>query len=251
MKEQNIKVIIGEKQFNKQDMDGWKKKRLKKAYKTIHKKIDLNDTLLEMSMKLTNLKSQFSDNEIRTILKRKLIISRVMIKIACLFSAGKRRVARTTILAKGITAEKFSQELDSLMMVSTKENRKVNLSVYPEHYVLSPDKNDVLEVIETTGNAPIPMQFFITFNDETGLKEERDPQYTHQSVGVAKLNDGTIIGGVRHQFRNTLDGIECKLVVEFPALCPKTIVKSHQKHLAIEFTNWINWVIEKQKVTVE
>ncbi len=248
MKEGNIKVIINGKQFTKRDMYNWKKQRIKKAYKALHIKIPKNVTLSEMSRKLTELKVQKSDDEIRTILSKKLFFSRYVMKIAGILSGKRRRVARTTITAKGITADKFSHVLDSLMVEATEENRKVNLSVYPEHYVLTPDKNGVLEVIETTGNAPIPVQFFITFGDENGLTEPKNPQFTHQSAGVAKLKDGTIIGGVRHQFRNTSAGIECRLAVEFPALCPKMIVNAHQKHLAVEFTNWLVWIIKNCSV---
>lgn len=244
MKEQYIKVLIDGQPLDQQDMAIWMAKRLKKAYKIFHETMDLNDTLSDRRMKLTDIKAQYTDDEMRAILKRKLAVSRLMMKMACVFSAGKRRVARTTIFASGITAEKFSQQLNLLMTVATEENRKVNLSVYPEHYLLSPDQKGTLEVIETTGNAPLPTQFFIAFHDETGLVEKRNPQYTHQSAGIAKLNDGTIIGGVRHQFRNTQEGLEGQLAVEFPALCPKTIVRSHQKHLAIEFTNWIKWIME-------
>lgn len=247
MKENNIKVLINGKRFSQQDMNVWKKSRLKKAYRTLHIKIPQNVTLSEMNRRLTELKVRFSDDEIRRILRKKLFLSRYVMKIACILSGKKRRASRTTILAKGITADKFSQMLDSLMAEATNENRKVNLSVYPEHYVLTPDKNGVLEVIETTGNAPIPVQFFITFGDENGIIEPKNPQFKYQSAGVAKLKDGTVIGGVRHQFRNTSDGMECRLVVEFPVLCPKTIVKAHQKHLAVEFTNWLIWIIENQK----
>ncbi len=246
MKEENIKVLINGKQFTKRDMNVWKKSRLKKAYKALHIKIPRNVTLSEMSKKLTESKVQLSDDEIRMILRKKLLFSRYVMKIASKLSGKKRRVSRTTIMAKGITVEKFSQVLDSLMVEATTKNRKVNLSVYPEHYVLAPDECGVLEVIETTGNAPVPVQFFITFGDENGLTEPKNPKFTHQSAGVAKLEDGTIIGGVRHQFRNTSAGIECRLAVEFPALCPKTIVKAHQKHLAVEFTNWLIWIIKNQ-----
>ena len=53
------------------------------------------------------------------------------------------------------------------------------------------------------------------------------------------MKDGTVIGGVRHQFRNTDNGIECALCVEFPSKTPKSIVRAHQMHLAVEFSNWI------------
>lgn len=240
------KVLINGKQFTQRDMYIWKKKRVIKAYKDLHIKIPKNVALSEMSRKLTERKAQLSDDEIRTILRKKLFLSRYVMKIASILSGKRRRAARTTIVAKGITVEKFSQMLDSLMVDATMENRKVNLSVYPEHYVLTPNKNGTLEVIETTGNAPVPVQFFITFGDENGLTTPRNPKFTHQSAGVAKLEDGTIMGGVRHQFRNTPAGIECRLAVEFPVLCPKMIVDAHQKHLAVEFTNWLIWIIKNQ-----
>ncbi len=37
------------------------------------------------------------------------------------------------------------------------------------------------------------------------------------------MKDGTTIGGVRHQFKDTDTGIEVSLVVEFPALCPNSL----------------------------
>lgn len=89
-------------------------------------------------------------------------------------------------------------------------------------------------------------KLFITFNDETGLQTPRDNSFPYQSVGIAKLKDGTIIGSVRHQFRDTETGIEARTVVEFPAICPKTILREHQKHLASEWSGWIQWAIDHQ-----
>lgn len=131
------------------------------------------------------------------------------------------------------------------MMEDTAEHRRINLSVSPDHYVLVP-RGNTLEVIETMGNTPVPTQFFITFYDETGLQTPRDPSYPYQSVGIAKLKDGTVIGCVRHQFRDTATGIEAKTLVEFPAICPNIIVKEHQKHLASEWSGWIQWAIDHQ-----
>lgn len=121
-------------------------------------------------------------------------------------------------------------------------NNQVNLSACPDHYVLRPFGQNELEVIETTGNSPFPVRFFIVFGDETGLKTPRDKSYQYQSTGVARMKDGTTIGGVRHQFKNTDTGIEVSLVVEFPALCPNSLIKSHQMHLACEFSYWLQWI---------
>ena len=76
MKEKNIKVLINGKRFSQQDMNVWKKSRLKKAYRTLHIKIPQNVTLSEMNRRLTKIKVQFSDDEIRRILRKKLFLSR-------------------------------------------------------------------------------------------------------------------------------------------------------------------------------
>ena len=166
-------------------------------------------------------------------------------KIATILSGNKRRAAITTIFADGITAEKFNIIIDFLMLEDSPECRKINLAACPDHYVLRPF-GETLEVIETTGNIPVPTQFFITFNDERGLKEPRNLNYPYQSTGIAKLKDGTLVGGVRHQFRDTQSGIEVRTLVEFPNLCPKTVIKEHQKHLAAEWSYWIDWAIKNQ-----
>jgi hypothetical protein len=130
------------------------------------------------------------------------------------------------------------------MTSDTAANRRVNLSVCPDHYLLEP-RDDVLEVIETTGGAPFSAQFFLRFNDETGLKTPRDASYPHQSAGTARLADGTVIGGVRHQFRDEGSGALMRLMVEFPQLTLNSMIQEHQWHLACEFTSWVQEILRR------
>lgn len=155
-----------------------------------------------------------SYDEIIQILKLKLCISKWMMKIVSVLSGEKRCCAIITIYTDGITAEEFIAQLDKLMLESNREYQRVNLNACPDHYVLNP-QNGILKVIETTGNNSLPTQFFITFNDELGLREPRNLSYSEQSVGVARLKDGTIIGGVRHQFKNTQTGMKARLFYQF------------------------------------
>jgi hypothetical protein len=46
-------------------------------------------------------------------------------------------------------------------------------------------------------------------------------------------------GAIRHQFRDHGDGFSARLTIEFPALTPGRIVRTHRWHLACEFSNWI------------
>lgn len=240
-----MKIVIDGKEFTKDEMHCWKRKRVSKVLRNLKKTLPMTEDTEALCDELTLLKLQMSYEEIISPMKSKLVLGQMGMKFAAVLSGNKRRAAVTTIFAEGITAEKFSTIIDSLMLEDTQEHRKVNLAACPDHYVLRPCK-ETLEVIETTGNTPVPTQFFITFNDETGLKEPRNLNYPYQSTGIAKLKDGTIVGGVRHQFRDTQTGIEVRTLVEFPKLCPKVIIKEHQKHLAVEWSNWIAWAKKHQ-----
>lgn len=236
-----MKILIDKKEFTIEELEEWKKKRVKKVLRNLKSNIDISE---DIEQKLLNIKLEKSYTDMIKILKPKLFIGKIGMKLAVLLSFGKRRNALTIIYADGVDVSSFSKKIDKLMLEENEEYKKVNLAACPDHYVLNPH-DGILEVIETTGCSPVPTQFFITFDDETGLREPRDLSYEYQSVGVAKLKDGTVIGGVRHQFKNTTTGIEARLLVEFPIICPKILIKEHQKHLAVEWSNWINWVIKK------
>ena len=240
-----MKIIIDGQEFSQEEMDSWKRKRTKKVLKNLNKTLPMIKDIDMLCDQLTLIKLKMSYEDIISLMRFKLTIGQIGMKLASILSGNKRKAAITTLFADGITAEKFSMIIDALMLEDTKEYQKVNLAACPNHYVLRVNQG-TLEVIETTGNSPVPTQFFITFDDETGLKEPRDLNYPYQSTGIAKLKDGTIVGGVRHQFRDTQSGIEVRTLVEFPRLCPQTIIKEHQKHLAVEWSNWINWAIQNQ-----
>lgn len=240
-----MKILIEGKEFTKEEMNNWKKKRVKKVLRNLKKKIEMTDDAGVICERLTKLKTEMSYEEITSPIKAKLAFGMVVMKIAAAFSGKRRRASITTIYSDGISVQKLGKLIDALMLENTEEYRQVNLAACPDHYALIP-RGETLEVIETTGNAPVPTQFFITFNDETGLQEPRDLNYPYQSTGIAKLKDGTILGGVRHQFRDTQTGIEARTLVEFPSICPKTIMREHQKHLAVEWSSWITWAIEHQ-----
>lgn len=240
-----MKIIINGDEFTKKELDSWKRKRVGKVIKNLKVTLPMVKDTDELCDRLMSIKLKMSYEEITFSMKLKLIIGQIGMKAAAILSGNKRRTAITTIFADGITADKFNKIIDSLMLEDSPEYRKINLAACPDHYVLRPC-GETLEVIETTGNTPVPTRFFITFNDETGLKEPRNLNYPYQSTGIAKLKGGTIVGGVRHQFRDTQSGIEVRALVEFPNLCPKAIVREHQKHLAAEWSYWIDWAIKNQ-----
>lgn len=240
-----MRFEIDGKEFTEIDLEKWKRKRIPKVARNLRKNIRLDKEVNALNEELTKIKAAMTYEEIASSIKYKLKIGEVGMKLAVLFSFGKRRTSKTTIYADGIHVDKLGKIIDSLMMEDSEEHRKTNLAVSPDHYALVP-RGNILEVIETTGNTPVPTQFFITFDDETGIQTPRDERYPYQSAGIAKLKNGTVIGGVRHQFRDTATGIEARILVEFPAICPRIILKEHQKHLASEWSGWIQWAIDHQ-----
>ena len=237
-----MKIIINGKSISKQELDQWKKKRYSKAIKNLKKRIEIIDDMDAMARKVTEIKMQYSYNEMVELLKNKLWLSEKIMKLACTASKGKRKFCITEIEMSGISAKEIIDGIDDLMLIQSRKNDEVNLSACPEHYVLRPLGENTLEVIETTGNSPLPVQFFIEYNNEAGIQTSRDYSYEYQSTGIARLKDGTLLGGVRHQFKETKDGFKARLVVEFPSSCPDSIIKSHQMHLACEFSYWFNYI---------
>lgn len=167
-------------------------------------------------------------------------------KWAAKWSKKPRKRAVVTIFASGLTAASFSIMLEKLMLEKTNVHKRVNLGACPDHYAMQPH-GDKLEVIETAGNSPLPTQFFLDLGGEAEIEEPRDASYPFQTVGAASLANGCNIGGIRHQFRDTEKGLEARFCVEFPSLCPDSLIKEHQLHLAAEWSKWIAWCREQKE----
>lgn len=113
------------------------------------------------------------------------------------------------------------------------------LAANPDHFLITTTPTGQQEVIETTGGSPLPSRFLIDYQDLASLQTALDPTCGADASGVARAESGLPIGGVRHQFRDTDAGFHAHLIVEFPRLLPSRLVRQHQWHLAVEFSNWI------------
>ena len=80
---------------------------------------------------------------------------------------------------------------------------------------------------------------FFDASDLSTLTTTADAGFRTQWTGVARIADGTPVGGVRHQFQDEPVGFHARLTVEFPLMTPAFMIRAHQWHLACEFCNWI------------
>ena len=241
-----MKIMINQKEVSQERIEQWRKQRIYKAAKILNLQLPntdnteiLDQALLEAKMKLTY---EVLIQQIGTKLKW----SQYLMKWAAKWSKKPRKRAVVTIFASGLTAASFSKRLEKLMLEKTNVHKRVNLGACPDHYALQA-YGDKLEVIETAGNSPLPTQFFLKLGGEAEIEEPRDASYPFQTVGAASLANGCNIGGIRHQFRDTEKGLEARFCVEFPSLCPDSLIKEHQLHLASEWSRWITWCKEHKE----
>lgn len=149
--------------------------------------------------------------------------------------SNRRRISRIEIDATGGTAAEFVEFFETATATS---DEAAMLRACPDHFVIRMGPAGQ-EVLETNGGSPLAAFFAIDYEDVSSLVTAPDLAFPLQVAGVARASDGTAIGGVRHQFRDTADGFQARLTVEFPLPTLPTMVSGHRWHLACEFSNWI------------
>ncbi len=228
-------------------IEGWEIRRARAVLAKLRRMLKLEatgrplDDLASLRAELLRLKEQCGRQGLRDGLRGGIRFTGFVSKLTVLLSGDGRKQCVTEVRVPRCGAKQVSQAIDDLMCNDTYANRRCNLLACPDHYVLEL-RGDVLEVIETTGGSPFPTQFFMRFEDESGLKTPRDAAYPYQSAGTARLADGSIVGGVRHQIRDDQDGVLVRLMVEFPSMVPQHMIREHQWPLACEFSHWLGEV---------
>lgn len=247
-------IIINGQTITQETIDFWELKRLKHQYHFFTKKgFTLNQNNLtiervnEAREELTQLKTTKSPVFFRDLLKTNYSIGNFSSKVATFLSRGKRKYSVTEFVVSNsdMSSEEILRTIETIMLENTNEHLYQNLSTNPDHFVLISTGKKVQEVVEITGGSPFTTRFFAHYGDESGLTSTLSEGYTHQAAGAARLEDGTIIGGVRHQIKNEGTGFRFKALVEFPAILPNFMIKQHQYHLACEFRQWLLYAIKK------
>lgn len=182
---------------------------------------------------LRAMKSGLGHAGIYALLARELWVSERVARVATTVSRGRSTHSVTHLSAVGYSAEDFVDWFVNLTDTTTL------VDACPDHYLLRALPDGRQEVVETTGGAPTASRFIVDFEHPDPGSVPVDPNYPLQIAGRAVLDDGHVIGGVRHQFRNDGDVLHALLTVEFPASFPRRLLDAHRWHLASEFSNWI------------
>jgi hypothetical protein len=185
---------------------------------------------------LLALKTGIGHAGIYAMLRRELAASEHVARLAVAASRGRTAYSITRLVAPGCSAPEFGQWFTNL---TPTDNQADAVDACPDHYLLRGLPDGRQEVVETTGGSPTPTRFLVDYTNVDAVSVPVHDDYPVQIAGAAVLDDGLIIGGVRHQFRDRDGAMEALLTVEFPAMFPSTMIAAHRWHLATEFSNWI------------
>lgn len=155
---------------------------------------------------------------------------------------GKYVAAPTEFDVKGLNAQEF------LQWWFTKSSTDIQgmMHAHPEHYMseIMPD-HVTQDVIEVNGALQTPLHILVKVHPQPDGAPEA-PTAPIVSYCTAELMDGREAGSrVMHQFFPTADGFRARFCNYYPADADKRAVEEAQMHLAIEWSNWINWAYQE------
>lgn len=185
---------------------------------------------------LLTLKCGLGHAGVYAMLRRDIVASERIARSAVAASRGRIVRSITQLAAPGVSAEAFTEWFNNLVIVDDEVNM---IDAMPDHYLLRGLPDGRQEVVETTGGSPFATRFVVDYTKSESLSTPAAPDYPMQIAGQALLDDGLVLGGVRHQFRDIGGTMEALLTIEFPGLTPPSMVAAHRWHLAVEFSNWI------------
>jgi hypothetical protein len=251
----SIRITINGKDFPLERVKQWELNRAVAVYRFLQSRLKPEDLQsLPTKYKLVKKSSPSQDKlawihavqrnldpeQVKSLFTKELSRGAAITRFMNFISRGRKHCT-IEMHVEGLDAQKFIKYADNKMLSARVEDRDFCLSACPDHYLIRGAGHSVMEVIETTGGAPYPVQFFLTQGDETGLTVPRNEAFQFQMTGTARLPNGTVVGGIRHQFRPTNSGFNVIFGVEFPSATTNFIVRQHQFHLACEWTNWLNF----------
>jgi hypothetical protein len=231
-----ILAVIGNREVRRDEVQEWESERVSKVARKLGIG-PLRGSLVERRQALVQHKLELGHEAIEARLAWELRLSAGSSRMMSALSRGRRRVCTVELSGPVGAAEAmpgfYRQAIDA-------GDEAPLLIASPDHFLLGRRPDGLQQVIETTGGAPLASRIFLDESDIGTVKTAADPDFPVQWVAVGRAGpSGPVAGGLRHQFREGPDGFRARLTIEFPALTPARIVHGHRRHLACEFSNWI------------
>lgn len=231
-----LNVIINGEPIDPHDLAAWEDRRIASARRVL----GLPPSQAprdQQKAELLESKLSIGADGMRNRLRGRLRITSLVTRMTAALSGKARLLSVCEIVVVDGIASDFA---DWFLGLNREDQIVPLLDACPDHFVIVGESAERQRVIETTGGSPLPGEFLIDFADQSGLVTLADPAYPIQIAGTARLTSGLAIGGVRHQLRQEGAGFCVLLTVEFPRAVAPSMIRQHQWHLAVEFSNWLN-----------
>ena len=234
---QAIAVRLGgqTKTLDRSEILAWEARRALKALRKLGAERPASSEVDALRVAVVEAKLALGREEIQRRLATQIRWSDRVVRAVARASGRRRSLCQVELFLPHGSANTFpTWYLDR----AAADDEAAFLLACPDHHILRLAKGGQQEVWETTGGSPLASRFFFTTDDVRHLATPADPTYPVQMTGAARLADGTLIGGVRHQFRDEAGGMRALLTVEYPVLMGPIPVALHRWHVACEFSVW-------------
>jgi hypothetical protein len=149
-------------------------------------------------------------------------------------SEGAWQLSQTELRVTGLTSGEFLSHFDAI-----RDDEPRMIAVHPEHFVMAVVDGG-LKVVENLGPLLSEVDVLVSVDEDTeDVVGDLHPDYPLRMHGRAVLPNGETAAHLLHQFRDTDEGFDVLLGIYFPQAAPEEIIETHRRHLAVEFTNWI------------
>ena len=236
MTSDQIQTWFGTKPISRADVLSWEARRATKGLRKFGVPVPDGDVVVRRKA-LADAKLAMGRGAIEERLAREIRLSDRITGVIARASGRHRRVSQVELFVPGANADQMPAWY---LERAEADDEAVFLEATPDHHLFRPVQEPPgQEVWETTGGSPLASRFFFELDVSEGLVTPADPTYPVQMVGCARLANGTVLGGIRHQFRDENGGVRALLTVEFPWLMGPIGPAAHRWHLASEFSAWI------------
>lgn len=238
---------IGDQKYSKKYLEEWQKREYLKTAKLLNHhfstqlNVDKSTPFLILKKEVVLAKMVIGSEKFLSKLAYQFKMANLISKIGTMTTSNKRKVSVADIYLKNsrLNAQEVMNELENMLLGNSEESNFYNYKANPNHFYSYGSNNDQT-VVEMTGGTRVPNKFTLFYGDNTGLITPKNDDFKFEISGTGKLDDGTIVGGVRHLITDEINGtLHARLQVEFPAVIPNFFIHQHAIHLLVEFSNWI------------
>lgn len=215
----SISYTISDQTYTDIDVDSWELRASRRA--------------------LLNLKSLIRSKQMLQLIQPQIDEADAYFKQVIADSDGSYRSCATHLKVTGIKLNhimSLRQKMSTSMTTDAGREQfflDVLARAHPEHYALPPYEDGIVEVIgEHMARLNIDKDSEVP---SFVVEEYGDPTFQAKKVATGRLDDGSVLCYILHQFKDTEAGCELIVRLLFPANAPEVWFKEHAEHLAIEF----------------